>query len=411
MAIQQGRRFYRYIEKNYKVLSGLAEVVDGRQWCKTELADVLRIIFVGAVNGYGSINRIAQNLRGKSASFNFMGRRARPSADAIAYALTKMPDADGLRAVMAQIARRAKRNKTVSAGDQGITCAVDGIEVFSSRARCCDECLERTITVNGKEETEYYHRVVVCSIVMEETHLILDLEMTRKGEGEVTTAKRLLERVMLQHRRYFNYLTFDAIYANRGIISLAQRYGKGVVIVLKHNCEDLLQDAEQLLPMSSLTITEHNDTKRYLREVEGLDNWEPTVATLRVVESQEVKTETHLVGKTESQVIVRRTWVWLTTIPASERSADEIATIGHRRWKIENRAFNELANLWHAKHCYCKEPRAIEAMLFILAIAHTLFDLFYLRRLKPETRALYSKLALRLDCLAHFDTVAAFASG
>lgn len=411
MAIQYGRRFYRYIEKNYKVISGLAEVVDGRQWCKVEFADVLRILFVGAVNNYGSINRIAQNVRGKHAAFNFMGRRKRPSADALANALAKMPDANGLRAVMTEIARRAKRNKTVAANQQGIICAVDGIEVFSSRARCCDECLERTVTVNGEEVTEYYHRAVVGSIVMEKILLILDLDMTRKGEGEVTTAKRLLQRVMLQHRRYFNYLTFDAIYANRGIINLAQRYGKGVVIVLKHNCEDLLQDAEQLMPMSSVTITKHNDTKRYLREVEELDNWGPEVAKLRVVESQEVTTETRLVGKTKTKVIVRHTWVWLTTIPASECLADEIATIGHRRWKLENRGFNELANLWHAKHCYCKEPRAIEAMLFILVIAHTLFDLFYLRRLKPETRALYSKLALRLDCLAHFDTVTAFASG
>jgi len=246
---------------------------------------------------------------------------------------------------------------------------------------------------------------------MEETHLILDLEMTRKGEGEVSTAKRLLRRVMRQHRRYFNYLTFDAIYANRGIIKLAQQYGKGVVIVLKHNCADLLQDAEQLLPMSSLSITEHGNTKRYLREVEDLANWEPVVVKLRVVESQEVTTETRLVKKEKTTLIVRHTWIWLTTIPATEVSAEGIANIGHSRWKIENRGFNELTNLWHAKHCYCKEPRAIEAMLFIIVIAHTLFDLFYLRRLKPETRERFSKLALRLDWLAHYDTVAAIASG
>lgn len=389
----------------------MAKATDGRQWCKTEIADVLRILFVGAVNGCGSINRIAQNVRGKHAAFNFMGRRPRPSADALADALTKLPNANCLRAVLTEMARRAKRNKTVSAGRQGIICAVDGYEVFSSRNRCCDECLQRHVTVNGEKVVEYYHRVVVCSIVMEETHLILDLEITRPGESEVTTAKRLLLRVMEQHRRYFNYLTFDALYASRGIINLARKYGKGVVIVLKHNCEDLLQDAEQLLPMSPLTIIAHGNTKRYLREVEELANWEPEVANLRVVESQEVTTETRLVKKEYIKAIVRHTWLWVTTIPAAVLSADGIATIGHRRWKLENRGFNELTNLWDAKRCYCKEPRAIEAMLFIIIIAHTLFDLFYLRRLKPETRARFSKLALRKDWLSHFDTATAFASG
>ena len=39
---------------------------------------------------------------------------------------------------------------------------------------------------------------------------------------------------------------------------------------------------------------------------------------------------------------------------------------GHRRWGIENKAFNELTQFYHLEHCYHHEPAAMLAQMLIL---------------------------------------------
>jgi hypothetical protein len=50
--------------------------------------------------------------------------------------------------------------------------------------------------------------------------------------------------------------------------------------------------------------------------------------------------------------------------------------MGHRRWGVENHAFNELTKYYHWEHCPHHEPVAIVAWLLILVLGLNLFELF-----------------------------------
>ena len=46
---------------------------------------------------------------------------------------------------------------------------------------------------------------------------------------------------------------------------------------------------------------------------------------------------------------------------------------GHRRWGIENKAFNELTQSYHLEHCFHHEPVSMLAQMLILLLGFTLF--------------------------------------
>jgi hypothetical protein len=49
---------------------------------------------------------------------------------------------------------------------------------------------------------------------------------------------------------------------------------------------------------------------------------------------------------------------------------------GHRRWGIENKAFNELTQRYHLEHCYHHDPHAMLAQMLILMLGFLLFTAY-----------------------------------
>jgi len=64
---------------------------------------------------------------------------------------------------------------------------------------------------------------------------------------------------------------------------------------------------------------------------------------------------------------------------------------GHKRWDIENKAFNELVNSWHADHVYKHTPTAIEACWLLTMLAYNLFHAFIHLNLKAAVRESHTK--------------------
>ena len=79
-------------------------------------------------------------------------------------------------------------------------------------------------------------------------------------------------------------------------------------------------------------------------------------------------------------------WVWLTTLGSRQVSTAQLVRLGHQRWDIENRGFNELVNGWHADHIYKHAPHAIETFLLTTFLAFNLYHAFVARNLKPSLR-------------------------
>ncbi len=92
------------------------------------------------------------------------------SDDTLGYSLERQSP-EAVFALSCEIARRLKRNGVLrSDWSRGLVVgAVDGIEICSSFARCCDACMEREVQhkVNGEMQTDiqYYHRIVVVVLV------------------------------------------------------------------------------------------------------------------------------------------------------------------------------------------------------------------------------------------------------
>ena len=117
------------------------------------------------------------------------------------------------------IARRLKRNGVLrSDGSRGLVVAsVDGIEICSSFARCCDACMQREVQhrVRGELRTDiqYYHRMVAVAIVSTPFPVPLGIRFQKEGEAEVPCALALLKDLVERlGRRFLDLLVADAIY-------------------------------------------------------------------------------------------------------------------------------------------------------------------------------------------------------
>ena len=101
----------------------------------------------------------------------------------------------------------------------------------------------------GQERTlpEYYHRGVVAHLIGFDLPVVLDIEMLAPGEGEISAAKRLLERLMERYGRFFDAVVGDALFWEAPLFELCRKHDKRLLAVLKDNNPALLADAQALL--------------------------------------------------------------------------------------------------------------------------------------------------------------------
>lgn len=272
---------------------------------------------------------------------------------------------------------------------------------FPSRKRHCDHCLQRTVTVDGEEVAEYYHRGVVCHLTGYALALPLDVEMIQPGEGEVAAAERLLERVFKTYPRFFDVVLGDALYCEAGFFNFCLEHGKHVVAVLKGDDRQLKRDAQlrfsELLPLSWKAL---NGRHVQVWDLDGFQTMTGVEHPIRVLHSHEEWTERSRV--TGSWVSKPQTsdWWWATTVPTTQLPSPQLWNAGHSRWDIENDAFNTLSRSWALDHCFKHSPQAILNFALTIFVAYVLLQTFYQRNLKPARRAGMTLIALALQLYA-----------
>ena len=294
----------------------------------------------------------------------------KPSADTLGRVLAKLELA-GLRQLVAAINRQAWRRKAIQ-GPPGAAyrvVAVDGHELWASRARCCAQCLRRAVTVGGAPQVEYYHRVVVAQWVGVTPPAILDMERIAPAEGEVVAARRLVARVIRTYGRLIDVITADALYLEAPFIGQVLAAGKHVVVVLKQERRDLYQDAERLRALIAPQVLHAEPRTTRLWDLPELVTFPTLGQPVRVVWAEEQTTVRRVVGGQRQTVEEDKRWIWVTDLPAGVVPAATIQRWGHARWDLETRGFMELAGLWHMDHCFIHAPTAIEALLLTLALA------------------------------------------
>ena len=117
------------------------------------------------------------------------------------------------------IARRA--GILTDDGQYGLRCAaVDLNELFKSESVHCGQCQVRQKTVlnsKGEKQTvkEYFHQAVALSWISGEIPFPIGWEVLQPGEGELTAAVRLLQRLLPRLSKSLDLIVGDALYCCR----------------------------------------------------------------------------------------------------------------------------------------------------------------------------------------------------
>ena len=89
---------------------------------------------------------------------------------------------------------------------------------------------------------------------------MLDIEPIIPGQGELTSAYRLLERVCAEYPKAFQVVAGDVLYLAADIFSLLASHRKYAIAVLKDEKRRLYEEAIALSGISKPTIYENNNT-------------------------------------------------------------------------------------------------------------------------------------------------------
>ena len=296
---------------------------------------------------------------------------------------------EDLRQGLAQVNKCLKANKALE------SCKINGLlflsldanEHFHSRSRCCPGCCQRQIEETNEQGqkqtvTEYYHRYVFAQINGPKFNSLLDLEPIRAGEEEAGAALRLLGRIRRVYgARFFDALTIDSWYVQGPFLKALDKLGWDWLVVLKQERMEVFQEARALSAAqrpSQEFYDQPRDRQVKLWQVRDLHFSEAYGGKVQVVHSQEQWVQTKVVGGQRIQQPQSSDWWWMASQGLQGYPATVVYQGGHRRWGIENKAFNELTQFYHLEHCYHHEAVAMVAQMLILMLGFVLFNAFAL---------------------------------
>jgi hypothetical protein len=356
----------------------LRGVRDERQRPRIATARVVSAGFLLFVTRLGSLHALEQT-RGRRFWMRWL-QGPLPSADSIGRVFEGVA-LEGVREVNYSLYHRFRRKKVFA--EESAVLIVDGHETSASYWRHCEHCLQRRVKTAAGERIQYYHRNVTAVLHAGRCAFLLDAEPQRAGEDEVGAAMRLYARVVGRVPRAFEVVLADGLYAQTRFVRLVQASQKDVIIVLKENRSDLLEDARGLFSRTSSVIEQQGRRERHLWDEDGFTTWAEKEGPVRVVRSLETTVVRHTNGNEETRTA---DWFWVTTLSPDRANTEQVVRWGHRRWAIENLGFNELTTRWHADHVYRHHPNAITAFRLLTIVAHNLYQAFVSRRIQPALR-------------------------
>jgi len=373
-----------YLAKRYR-FGGLlrAHLGDGRPRPRIGIRDVFESVFLLFAQRLPSLNAMEEVLRRRGAP---LVEKRVPSADTVGYAYARMAP-EGPRALLREICARARRNKSLRHRGPPTpwTAAVDGHELFKSLHRRCPKCLERTVRRGEEELLQTYHSCVVAHLVEAEPPFSLDAELLEPEEGEVSAARRLVERVIREHP-FIQVFTLDALYLEAPLLRQIVETGRGAIVVLKEERRELYQDVQGLMRAVAAKEMVFEGERLLVWDIPDLRSWEALGdIPVRVVRTVLRRTVRERVGKEWKVKEEVQDWMWACVGLPPETSPLTIHRLGHGRWD-EEEAFNEEDREFGLDHCFKHEPTAILNFLLTLFLAAVTTELFFTRNLKPPVR-------------------------
>lgn len=387
---------------------------DGRVEPQVPILPLVVCLVLGVVMRIGSHHDLAQQTKSRRRWRHLCGLKDRVAHEIFAYATERMNPEDW-RQNQAQVVKKLKANKALeSCKIKGqLFLSIDANEHFASFSRTCPRCCQRQVEVRDAEGkkvnvTQYYHRYVFAHLGGPKANVVLDTEPIRPGEDECAAALRLLGRIRrLYGPRFFDGVTADAWYAKGPFLRSLDKLGWLWIVVLKRQDMDVFREAVQLSKgqkPSAQFRDEERERQVQLWEVKDLhfSDGYTKGKSVQVVLSEERWTAHTVEGGKKISRAEKSRWMWVAGEGLSGYAPEVVYHGGHRRWGIENQAFNELTQGYHLTHCYHHDPTAMLVQMIILIFGFTLFTAFALHsqlvRVGELTRkALAHELDLALE--------------
>ncbi|MCL5096818.1 MAG: transposase [Candidatus Omnitrophica bacterium] len=380
-------QFLTYIIKVFAFNRVVRQVRTSRPYPQIPVRPFFLSLFLGVVIRAGSYLDISKQT--KRRRWQHLIHWPCPISEDAFYYVSERFYLDDLRQGLVEVAKNLKANKALE------SCKINGLlflsmdanEHFHSRSRCCPCCCQREIEETdeqGQKHTviEYYHRYVFAQINGPRFNLLLDLEPIRPGEGEAEAALRLLGRIRrLCGPRFFDAITVDGWYVQGPFLRAVDKLGWGWAVVLKQERMEVFQEARALSAGRAPTEQFHDQVRKRDVKLWVVNNLSFSQGygydrKVSVVHSQEQWIQTKVIGGKRASQPQSSDWWWMVSEKLRGYPDRVVYEGGHRRWGIENKAFNELTQFYHLEHCYHHEPVAMLAQLLILMLGFVLFSAY-----------------------------------
>ena len=372
-----------YAQRCLRLKEYLKAPGDGR--CRPRIAAqaLLWAMVMGVVLRESSYHAVQWWVR--STARRRLGVRCGFSNDALAYFAERL-DPEPTRLALAQVCRRAKRNKAFD------HCRYLGLALDGSTAGRCSKpgcALCHPILNEAKEIQGYLHQFVMASVVGTGLVLPVDVEPYPAGDSEYAAGQRLLERVVGHlGRRFADYVVVDAKFATAPFLHTAGEQGLRVIARLKANLPDLSAAAQQRFGAEPAH-------RRFRYEADEVEVWDAAdFDPWQTLQWQTVRVLRYRQHKRDGTVIDA---YWLTDFTPRQAGSEALFRMAKCRWEIENQGFNDGKNRYGLAHIAHHEANSllIRWLLTLLAMAiERLYRLRYLHRGSHPTLSAVNLLRL-----------------
>jgi hypothetical protein len=398
------KRFSKYIKKVYGMQDKIYKIPDPRNNGRIPIANVCAVLFFAFCFQVKSFNQLNDWIRtGRIKKIVPKGTKI-PFIDTIRRVLSEL-DYSSLLDILRDVILKARKNNVFRKNTiEGLSVvAIDGVELFSTKnkKKSCEECLTRTLK-DG--ETEYYHKAVVCMTVGANPRVCLGVEMLHpkhdgsdKDEGELTGAKRLIDNLHQSLHHFADVIVVDALYANEPFLSKASSLGMDVVVRMKDDRLNIMQDARGLFENRAPDYTWIEQKSKQVEVWHDsfvFGTFDRPVYMYRFKETILSHEEAQNASNQQkgSSIDPKEMWVATTlervapkpldpTNPelsdlSGQKKSQFIRTIMQKRWDIENCGFHQLKTYRNIDHCFIHDPNAIISILLMILIVFNLFHIF-----------------------------------
>jgi hypothetical protein len=390
-------QFEAYLNKVFDFSERVEALPEGRLYPWHPWKKVFDAVFLGCACQFATLHEIETECR-KGA---LQSRIGPISEDTFRYSLPRQ-EPDPVFDLGLEVAKRLKRNGILRSqwAHGRVVVAVDGIEICSSYARCCDKCLERKVErkVDGvlQKDIQTYHRIVAVTVVSTPFSIPLGIRFQQEGEDEVDCALALLQELHEKlGRRFFDILVADALYLRKPFVAAIEKLGWDWVFTLKNNQPELLAEAKRLT--SRPADSQQSSPKQQLQFWYESEVYWPVadrdIQVVKAVRDQKI-TKVHVRkvnGKRKSvreEVEKQSTDFFASNVELGSIPSFYIYQLGRSRWNIDVEVFQTITTDSHLKRpsVHQDSAQALVVLTMIRFLAYTLTMVFYHRQILSHRR-------------------------